>query len=133
MGALIAGFGLKAVGFLFGTKTGRIILLVIAGLIAFQAYTIHIENKVRHEDAAKLQAATAAEMKRVTGILADTRAEADSLSAQLVATRSTHERLHDTTVRLSAANDSRPCLDAAAVERLRGITGPARSGKPAGK
>lgn len=106
-----------------GSKTGRILLLILAGAAAFGIYTFTIEHKAAEEATTKLvdheKAADQAEQKRREKVLEDAQRQAATLVAHLAVTEKTNATLVDKVRRLSAANDSRPCYDRAAADRLR--------------
>jgi len=105
------------------SKTGRIVLLVIAGAAAFGIYTWHIETEAAAKATTELvdheKAADQVEQQRRDKVLEDAQRQAATLVARLAATEKTNAALLDKIRRLSAANDRKPCLDRAGADRLR--------------
>jgi uncharacterized protein HemX len=108
---------------LLGSKTGRMLLLVIAGAAAFGLYTW----KIKHDAAAqataaiiaKEQAATAAEHDRREHVLEAAQRQAAATVARLNQSEKHNADLAEKIRRLSAANDRKRCLDRDSARRLR--------------
>jgi phosphate/sulfate permease len=106
---------------LLTSKLFWIVAGIVAAVIAFTVYTAHIKHAARAEVLAEVQKETDAESARRLQIINATRAAADKAEAALAAVQHNNEKLRNDIARLSAANDSKPCLDGTAVDRLRAI------------
>src|SRR4051812_19733722 len=111
------------ISLLFNSKIVRIGLLVVMLLAAFFGYTAYIKHsaaaQARAEVMAQVEAATEAESKRRTAVLEQAQKQAQETAAKLLETEKRNESLLAEVNKLSVANDTVPCLDPDAVERLR--------------
>jgi hypothetical protein len=128
MEAIIAKIGIKGLLYLVG-------FLLVTGA-AFGVYK-HIELLGEHKVQAQVLAATQAESARRQKVLEDTQAYAQAKAAALEQSEKSNADLLAASTTRSVANDRRPCLDRAGVDRLR-LIGRGRQGsggtvKPAGK
>jgi hypothetical protein len=116
-----------------GSKTGRLLVLIVAAIAAFGIYTAVIEHnaaeRARVELIAKEKAATEAEHDRRGVALEAAQREAAIATARLAATENRNATLLERINRLSARNDRKPCLDRGSAQRLRDLD---QNRRPAG-
>lgn len=104
---------------LLTSTVGRMILLAEVVVLGFIGYTLWIEHKTHVADTGKELAAIQAESTRRLGILDQVQGTADKAVQNIAALEQQNEKLKSEIARLSAANRSKPCFDAAAGDRLR--------------
>lgn len=120
---------------ILGSKTGRTILLVVAGLIALGiavAWFIHHERNLgaaRCE--AAVQAANDAERERETKINQDWQSWADGASANADKQKDAINELRRKNDMASVANNGLSCLPAGGARRVRSIGRPGSQADPA--
>jgi len=112
-------------GFFFGTAIGRYILICVAAIAGFAAYTGYVAHRASAAAQARLiaqqQAATEREHQRREQVLAAAQKRAQEAVDQLAVTETHNANLRNKIGRLSAANDRVGCLDPLGVRRLREI------------
>lgn len=118
-----AGLGLRFIEWLFGTKPGRITLLVLALLAGLGFWTWHVYDKATIEQARKDKAAelalTQAALNSQLAILQRAQREGAATAARLSLTEKKYADALAKNRRLSAVNRGKPCLDDGSSRRLR--------------
>ena len=115
---------LMLLGLLPGLLKSKVFWYAIAALalVAAALWGVHhLEQIGAAREIAKVQAATAAETARRDKVLADTQAYFAPYVEALDKSEKHNADIQADIDRLSAANNARQCLDAAAVNRLRAI------------
>ncbi len=115
----------------------RICKIVLAAAVLTALFLGFIAYE-RHEAAAGARAKVIAEQEKITTaeserrqkVINDARQKADLATTQLAAARRRNAALEAKIGDLSHRNDSRPCLDADGVQRLREVGQPAGRGTP---
>ena len=114
----------------------KIVLAAVALTVLFQGFIAYERHDAaagaRAEVIAEQAQLTAAESERRQKVIADARAKADTAATQLAASRRRNAALEAKIGDLSHRNDTRPCLDADGVRRLREIGQPAGRGTAGG-